>query len=340
MQNQSLGSAAASFSLLLVSLSGCGADDSEANGTLIRVQEALHATNLLATVSPTVCFVKAAGAMNFETDLVEVQTAMTQWEAASGLDFQFQGECGPAVGGVYPGDIRILLNELQDPEVVDIPGCSQDLEGSNSGAFPGTISTSCKYNASYWTGQPINNYLHESGHSIGFLHEHIRSTTPVNCQVPGHSLADGRVLTPYDVDSVMHYTVCTAPGNGGETGLSVLDELGAEISYPHSTQIPIATSFAMPYGGGWAFRTDQGGFMTPAWYVRGALPSVFTSFTWTIGSSAASNLSQPISGDLGAGPITATMQFTDPWNRPRTGSTQIWTSNSKYMTIVMAAMGT
>jgi hypothetical protein len=330
----------ATMSLALPALFACGTGDGQPAGESIgEISGALHTTNLLPNASPTVCFVEQAGSTNFAGWVQDIHSAMTQWEAASGLDFVFQGdwECDPAVGGVFPGDIRILVNESQTLPT-SIPGCTQALEGSNSGAFPGTISTQCEYNASFWVDQPINNYLHESGHTIGFLHEHIRTTTPAACQVPGHPISDGTLLVPYDIKSVMHYSVCTAPGNGGTTGLSEYDRLGVEISYPKSTQIPIAAVGALTYAGGFAFRTDTGGSITPEWSVRGALASVFSSFSWTIGGSVTNGLSRSITLGLGSG-VTATMQFTDPWGRSRSGSKVIWQDNAKHALMVMAVSG-
>jgi serralysin len=50
---------------------------------------------------------------------------------------------------------------------------------------------------------------HETGHILGFRHEHIRITCT------GEGPADSRALTSYDVNSVMHYPQCRPSGTGG-----------------------------------------------------------------------------------------------------------------------------
>ncbi len=299
----------------------------------------LHtSSNLLSTSTPTVCFVKGADPTNFNAWASAMQAAMAQWEDASGLRFAFQGECGAPVNGVYPGDIRILVNEPCLLEGGAIPGCNQTLESASSAAFPGTIPATCKFNASL-CGPAVNYVLHESGHAIGFLHEHQRSDTPVGCHSDPNN-GDGLLLTPHDVESVMNYGPqggsCGENGNLGSKGLSAWDRLGAEISYPKNPNIPIAAAGGMAYSGGVAFR-NSGGSLAPEWYARGALASVFSSFDWTIGSSQTTGLSRTTSIGLGS-PVTATMHFTDPWGRSRSGSKIIWHDNAKHAAVVVATM--
>jgi hypothetical protein len=51
---------------------------------------------------------------------------------------------------------------------------------------------------------------HELGHALGFRHEHIWSAT-----CAGESISDARLITEYDVDSVMHYPQCRPVNIGG-----------------------------------------------------------------------------------------------------------------------------
>jgi hypothetical protein len=51
---------------------------------------------------------------------------------------------------------------------------------------------------------------HELGHTLGFRHEHIWSSTCAD-----ESTDDARQLTEYDVDSVMHYPQCRPVNAGG-----------------------------------------------------------------------------------------------------------------------------
>lgn len=310
------------------------------------MQGGLHASALQSTASPTVCWVKddasTTSDADFDAATQQVQDVLSQWEQASGLDLVWQGRCGAPVGGIYPGDIRILWNELKRGKGYAIPGCSETHPNTNWGGFPGTKPKQCRWNASFATNQPINNYLHESGHTLGFIHEHERSDNLDNGCGAAAPDDDQNLLTPYDVMSVMHYRfsgTCVAPGNLGNTGLSDLDRLGVEIAYPKGSEIPIAANGAMAFGGGVAFRTDRGGSLTPAWYLRGALSSVFANAKWTVGSSVTSSLSRSISGSLGSAPVVAKMQFTDPWGRSRAGSIKVLTANSAHTAMVTVALG-
>ncbi|MFY0563293.1 M57 family metalloprotease [Archangium lansingense] len=51
---------------------------------------------------------------------------------------------------------------------------------------------------------------HELGHTLGFRHEHIWTTT-----CAGESTTDARLVTEYDVNSVMHYPQCRPVNVGG-----------------------------------------------------------------------------------------------------------------------------
>jgi hypothetical protein len=72
---------------------------------------------------------------------------------------------------------------------------------------------------------------HETGHILGFRHEHIN----ISCTDEGP--ADSRLVTAYDVNSVMHYPQCRPSRTGGYVQ-SALDELGATMLYgaPRTTE--------------------------------------------------------------------------------------------------------
>jgi serralysin len=72
---------------------------------------------------------------------------------------------------------------------------------------------------------------HETGHILGFRHEHIHITCT------GEATTESRQVTSYDVNSVMHYPQCRPSGTGGYRQ-TALDELGATTLYgaPRTTE--------------------------------------------------------------------------------------------------------
>lgn len=75
---------------------------------------------------------------------------------------------------------------------------------------------------------------HELGHALGFRHEHIwivcTGEVPVTFDPVLGVNADARALTPYDVDSVMHYPQCRPSGTGGYRQ-TALDQKGSVSVY-------------------------------------------------------------------------------------------------------------
>jgi hypothetical protein len=65
---------------------------------------------------------------------------------------------------------------------------------------------------------------HETGHVLGFRHEHIH----ISCTT--ESTANSRLVTSYDVNSVMHYPQCRPSGRGGYRQ-TALDFAGAVSLY-------------------------------------------------------------------------------------------------------------
>ena len=68
---------------------------------------------------------------------------------------------------------------------------------------------------------------HELGHTLGFRHEHIWIQ---QCANPNDSTSDARLVTEYDVNSVMHYPECR-PVNAGGFRQSDHDYRGAVSLY-------------------------------------------------------------------------------------------------------------
>jgi hypothetical protein len=68
---------------------------------------------------------------------------------------------------------------------------------------------------------------HETGHILGFRHEHIWITCT------GEETSEARQVTSYDVNSVMHYPQCRPSGTGGYRQTS-LDYVGATSLYGYA----------------------------------------------------------------------------------------------------------
>jgi hypothetical protein len=91
---------------------------------------------------------------------------------------------------------------------------------------------------------------HETGHILGFRHEHIWITCT------GESTAEARQVTSYDVNSVMHYPQCRPSGTGGYRQTD-LDLSGAISLYGYAA------------GAGTALDPNRDGHLDILWHNRG-----------------------------------------------------------------------
>ncbi|MBC7974288.1 MAG: hypothetical protein H7138_04830 [Myxococcales bacterium] len=93
------------------------------------------------------------------------------------------------------------------------------------------------YDAAFTTnanGRDLEGILrHETGHILGFRHEHIW----IGCQ--GSDTDDSRLVTAYDVNSVMHYPQCRPSMSGGYRQTQ-LDYQGAIELYGMSSALTLA----------------------------------------------------------------------------------------------------
>jgi hypothetical protein len=229
------------------------------------------------------------------TELTRVVDIISQWEMASGVEITW-GSCAPVeADGDYPGDIRLLLGSAR---AIGTPiGCTQ-VEAPNFGTYPKDQDDwrKCKWNMRMPVGQAENNILHESGHMLGFVHEHDRDDQDGvgAAECPGgdfFSDPENPFLTGYDINSVMHYNYdpgsgddtwedCPAPGNWGSTGLSPSDRLGVEMVYPKSYTRRI---FGYQFAGQPVLRTEEPELKLD-WTERGARDSALEVW-WNVDGS-------------------------------------------------------
>ena len=118
---------------------------------------------------------------------------------------------------------------------------------------------------------------HETGHILGFRHEHIHITCTGEGEVNDQGKLDSRQVTSYDVNSVMHYPQCRPSGTGGYRQ-TVLDFSGATSLYGNAGRTAdllwrnantgILQMWLM--SGGTILSTPQLQFAEPAeWHIEG-----------------------------------------------------------------------
>lgn len=174
--------------------------------------------------------------------------------------------------------------------------------------------TACLYTSNIALGQARNNYLHESGHGLGFQHEQNRDDA-----VCSPDTAFGIKITGYDRDSVMHYVLhcpdgSKTPGNWGSGGLTREDQLAMEVTYPLWLKPMIHGDLVGVAGSGISAR--------PTWHMQGirfsGLPgqAVLKNVSWQVNGLAFSTRIQPSAQEwqtLGYGRHRLRLQFDSIW---------------------------
>lgn len=302
----------------------------------------------------SVCFVGNALSSR-PARVQEILDYITRFEHASSVRFNYLGTCpAPTVLGNgnhwYGGSIRVVIPSINVSGTGMVPGVGCPMFGG-AGAYDGGNDDwgswsnapddlgphrSCLYNLKLgddpWNATPyLNHTLHEFGHALGLSHEHERA----DATCPGPGGGSTGYLTPYDIDSVMHYTfgTCTAPGNYAHTGLSYFDKLSLRMLYPeagHGAQII----------GRKRVRVGEPVTLQFGWRAEGAhTPFVVSSIRWDINGTFFSNGLDFQQTFNTPGARTISLTVVDFLGRTHTGAAELSVMSAAEYADLMAALG-
>ncbi|WP_375770198.1 M57 family metalloprotease [Archangium gephyra] len=167
----------------------------------------------------TYCISSSSFGTRYSTMVNAMNSATAAWEATANVNFihssSYDSNCSASQTGVF-FDVRMVSGQSYLARAF-FPNSSRS--GRNI-----LVDSSSFGSISPWTLTGV--LRHELGHTLGFRHEHTRSTAS-GC----YEDSNWRGLTTYDRYSVMHYPQC----NGLQTGDLVLtsyDKTGARALYP------------------------------------------------------------------------------------------------------------
>ncbi|WPB76249.1 M57 family metalloprotease [Archangium violaceum] len=168
----------------------------------------------------TYCVSSSSFGTRYSTVVTAMNNAAAAWEATANVNFvhssTYDSNCTASQSAVV-FDVRQVSGAGYTARAF--------FPNSSRSARNVLIDSTAFGNMGVWTLTGV--LRHELGHTLGFRHEHTRSTAS-GC----YEDAQWRALTStYDRSSVMHYPQC----NGTQTGdlvLTTLDKQGARALYP------------------------------------------------------------------------------------------------------------
>ncbi|MFP2924473.1 M57 family metalloprotease [Pyxidicoccus sp. 3LG] len=168
----------------------------------------------------TYCVSSSSFGSRYNTVVSAMNSATAAWEATANVNFvhstTYDGSCTASQAGV--------LFDVRQTSTTSYVARAFFPNSARSGRNI-LISTSAFSGGGAWSLTGV--LRHELGHTLGFRHEHTRSTAS-GCYEDNQWRA---LTSTYDRASVMHYPQC----NGTQTGdlvLTTLDKQGARALYP------------------------------------------------------------------------------------------------------------
>ena len=267
----------------------------------------------------TLCFV--GNALTSRPDRVnQILDVIAEFEQVANINFDYLGSCPPPTtqsngDDYFDGDIRLMIPDTGFPwDTGPVPGKGCPIAAQSGGSWSAGANDlekdrPCMFNMRIgddpWNGETpyANTTLHEFGHMLGLIHEHERVDSI--CYDPSNDVRwlDDGFLTPYDIDSVMHYKFSTADGhtcdtngNYDHTGLSHWDQLALHILYPEDNRVA-------EFVGNTVVPTDGELNLQSSWLVKGAnIDFVAHSFVWRLNGQIVSTvpalyMNAPAAGD-------------------------------------------
>ncbi len=167
----------------------------------------------------TYCVSQSSFGSRYSTVVNAMAAATSAWEATANVNFVHDasqdGNCTSRNNNVVFNVRQVMTSQYL---------ARAFFPSTNRKGREILISVSSFGNISPWTLAGV--LRHETGHTIGFRHEHTRPES-------GACFEDNnwRALTAYDSASVMHYPQCNGTQNG-DLVLTSLDKTGAKSLYP------------------------------------------------------------------------------------------------------------